>query len=430
MPKHTAAEELDPRFGGGLGALPLQLRLHGFRQLAEAHLAAGNTFYSRILLSGAAAHVRIQDEHGPRDMLMFGSNNYLGLATDPAVAQAASSYLQDWGLGVAGPPLLNGTTALHQLLCSRLAVYEGQPEALLFASGYQANLAWVSTLLGENDVLVLDELAHASIADGLKLAGGSRPVAHFRFRHNDVDHLAGILDRLLRQRGLDPGHIFVYVEGVYSMEGDLAPLDRIVPLCEERGVALILDDAHGTGVTGPGGSGTAHHFGVAGRVTATMGTFSKTFTTAGGFLAASGDLVRYLAYNARPYIFSAHLPPTTVATVLACLDQLERRPELVDALHRNVAHLLRGLATIGLATSNRGSAIIPLLLPEKTDLPALMAAVHRRGIFLNAVQYPAVPLDRQRLRISVMATHTQADLDRLLEVLGELRDQFRHGEAA
>ncbi|HEX9968380.1 MAG TPA: aminotransferase class I/II-fold pyridoxal phosphate-dependent enzyme, partial [Solirubrobacterales bacterium] len=285
--------------------------------------------------------------------------------------------------------------------------------AVLFASGYGANVGLVTALADpRQDTVICDEYSHASFVDGLKMAG-MRPVT---FRHNDVEALAAALAAL---SAAGSGDTFVGVEGVYSMDGDLAPLDRIAPLCRRHGALLVLDDAHGTGVLGAGGSGTASHFGVEGQVDLTMGTFSKAFGVAGGFVSASRPLAEYLRFFARSYMFSASLPPVVVAAVLAGLDVLEREPERIARLHENVRYAAAALERIGLPV-RPAAAILTLRAPRALDVRRAAARFHEAGIFLNSVEYPAVPRDEQRLRISLMATHTQGDIDRLVECVEEI----------
>lgn len=353
-----------------------------------------------------------------RTMVMFGSNNYLGLATHPHVIRRATEALQRFGAGVGGPPLLNGYTTLHRELEERLAALKGTEDAMVYSSGYGANVGMVSGLAGKADIILYDAYSHASFCDGIALAGAQS----FLFSHNDLAHLTALLDRAQQRPHND---IFVGVEGVYSMDGDLAPLDRILALCKQYGAHLILDDAHGTGVMGKHGRGTAGHFGIEGQIPVTMGTFSKAFTATGGFVAASKAIVDYLRYFARSYMFSASLPPATAATVLAGLDVLEQEPERLAHLHENVAYAAEHLRAMGLATPSQ-SAILPLRVPRGMDIRKASRAFHERGIFINSIEYPAVPVSQQRFRISMMATHTREDIDRLLTAIDEVWSMFEH----
>lgn len=368
----------------------------------------------RRLATSTDREVLVGDPHTglPRRMLMFGSNNYLGLATHPVVKERVKKVIDFYGVGVGGPPLLNGYTVLHHELEERLAALKQTEDALIFSSGYGANVGLAVGLFGQGDTVIADAYSHASFCDGVKLSGARA----LRFCHNDVGGLAHLLNEV-RQR--QHGEIFVGVEGVYSMDGDLAPLDALVPLCKQQGAIIVLDDAHGTGVMGPGGHGTASHFGLEGKIDITMGTFSKAFAVTGGFVAASKPIIDYLRFFARPYMFSASLPPMVVATVLACLDTIDREPEIVERLRENVRYAATGLQKLRFAAHPQ-AAIIPLRVPAWMNIRRAARRLHELGIFVNSVEYPAVPVSQQRFRLSVMATHTHEDIDRLLSAIASV----------
>ncbi len=254
-------------------------------------------------------------------------------------------------------------------------------------------------------------------ADGIKLSGAQSCM----FAHNDVSNLKTILDQASRRAHND---LFVGVEGVYSMDGDIAPLDRILSLCRAYGARLIVDDAHGTGVMGPHGRGTAEEFGLEGEVDITMGTFSKAFAVSGGFVAAAKPIIDYLRYFARSYMFSASLPPVVIATVLAGLDVMEQEPERLTQLRQNIATATAALRRIGFSSPSQ-SAIIPLRVPVEMDIRRAAKLFHERGIFLNSIEYPAVPVSQQRFRISIMATHTNEDIARLVSAVEEVWALFK-----
>lgn len=391
------------RHGQRLGFHERTAFFHAY--MAAARHAHTDGLHLRVVLSPMDREVIVRDYDGvERPMLMFGSNNYLGLANHPYVKGRVRAALDAFGAGVGGPPLLNGYSALHCELEARLAAWEGQEDALLYGSGYGANVGLITALPTRHDAVVYDAHSHASFYDGLAMGR----VPGVAFPHNDVaaleKHLAAFDGR--------PGDRFVGVEGVYSMNGDLAPLDAVVAACKRHGATLLLDDAHGTGVTG-GGRGTAHHFGVAGDVDVVLGTFSKAFGVAGGFVAASRAVVEYLRLFSRPYVFSASPPPTTIAAVLAGLDLLEREPDLHGRLAANAEHLAGGLRRLGF-DAHAGSAVFPLPVPLAMNVRAAAHHFHRMGIFVNHIEYPAVRPGEQRFRLSVSAAHTRADLDRLL----------------
>lgn len=395
-------------------SLNLRDRTTLFGSLLDSVAQGGDSLYGREIQTAADRVVTVADKAAGRavPMVMFGSNNYLGLANHPYVKTQVQRAVASYGVGVGGPPLLNGYTTLHRRLEERLAALKHAEDAMLFSTGYGANVGLVSGLVNPSDYVVYDEYSHASFCDGVKLAG----VKAFRFRHNDVARLERMLERFAPGGSRD---IFVGVEGVYSMDGDAAPLDQIVPLCHRHGALVLLDDAHGTGVMGATGTGTAEHFGVTGLVDVTMGTFSKAFGVVGGFVCASRPIIAYLRYFARSYMFSASLPPIVVAAVLAGLDVMEREPALRVALRANVARATRGLRKLGFEV-NPAAAIIVLRVPEDMDIRRAAVRFHEAGIFVNSIEYPAVPLHEQRFRISMMATHTAADIDRLLEAVEEV----------
>jgi glycine C-acetyltransferase len=376
----------------------------------------------RCIQSASDTEVDVLDPvtGSPRRMLMFGSNNYLGFANDPYVREVAIRALNRFGTGIGGPPLLNGTTTLHRDLELRLAALKGTEDALIFSSGYGANVGIITALAGKRDMVVYDAYSHASFCDGITMSG----VESYRFPHNDTDRLVHLLDIHPPDSTRD---LFVGVEGVYSMDGDLAPLDVVVPLCRKKGAILIVDDAHGTGTTGRTGRGTAEHFGVEGDIDVTMGTFSKTFAVSGGFVASSRAVVDYLRYFARPHMFSAALPPVVIASVHAGLDLLEREPERLTSLRQNVRRAVSGLKELGIDVATQ-SAIIPLRVPVTMDMRRAALRLHELGIFVNAVEFPAVPVAQQRFRVSLMATHTPEQIERLVEGVGRVWNEWRCGE--
>ncbi len=382
----------------------------GFLQDVHEH---GQYLYMRCITSTADREVCIADPvtGKPKKMLMFGSNNYLGLANHPMVKARVQEAIRSHGIGIGGPPLLNGYTSLHRALERRLAELKGTEDAMVFSTGYGANVGLVSGLMNQTDVVLYDAYSHASFCDGIRMSG----VKAFRFPHNDLT----MLETLLRHKNSPDHDTYVAVEGVYSMDGDIAPLDRIVDLCEAYGAILIVDDAHGTGVMGANGRGTAEHFGVEGRVPLTMGTFSKTFAVTGAFVAGPKPIISYLRFFARSYMFSASLPPMVLAAVLGGLDVLEAEPERLLKLRENVAHAAAGLNSIGIPV-RPDAAIIPLIVPQSMSIRRAGRRFHERGIFVNSVEYPAVPVSQQRFRISMMATHTHEDIDALLSVVEEV----------
>ncbi|HEX8384874.1 MAG TPA: aminotransferase class I/II-fold pyridoxal phosphate-dependent enzyme [Rubricoccaceae bacterium] len=363
--------------------------------------------HQREILSPPGREVVVRDHSGHvQPMLMFGANNYLGLATHPLVRERVHRAVDEDGAGVGGPPLLNGYTRLHRELEERLAAYEHQEEALIYGSGYAAGLGVMSALPSRRDLVHYDAHSHACFLDGLRLGG----ITARTFAHNDV----AALDAALSVKPAGTRDVLVAVEGVYSMDGDAAPLDLIVPVCKRHGALIVLDDAHGTGVAGPGGAGSAVRDGVASEIDVVVGTFSKAFSVSGGFVACSRDVATYLRFFSRSYVFSASLPPPTVAAVLAGLDVLESEPERHAALMRNAAFLAQGVRALGHRVPSDTSAIVALHVPLGMDIRSAAHAFHRQGLFVNHIEYPAVSTADQRFRLSLSADHTLDDIRRLL----------------
>jgi len=367
--------------------------------------------------TGARMPVRDRKTGQVREVLMLGSNNYLGLANEPYVIEKTIDAVRRFGVGCGGPPLLNGYTTLHRELEERLAEFKHCEAAMLFSAGFMANLGWACGLLGPSDVMVYDSQSHASLYDAIQL--GRFEAVHFD--HNDVDHLRRRLMQVRWKHAFT--NVIVCVEGVYSMDGDIAPLPEIRRICDQYAALLAIDDAHGTGVLGERGGGTPEHFGMAGQIDIVMGTFSKIFAVTGGFVAGKRDVINYMRLLSRPYMFSASLPPPVVGSVLAGLDFLRDHPERVKQLHDNVAYLVKGLRAAGFDVDVQ-SAIIPIPVPAPIDLHRVIGRLFEEGIFVNGVEYPAVPRDRHRIRMSVMATLTRADLEYAIDTIAKVGREF------
>ena len=345
-----------------------------------------------------------------RKILMIGSNNYLGLTTDPRVRQAAIDAVKRYGTSCTGSRFLNGTLALHQEAEARLAAFVGMEAALVFSTGYQVNLGTISAMVGRGDVVVLDKDDHASIVDGALMALGDIR----RFSHNDMDHLDRVLDKIDDDTG-----VLVVVDGVYSMGGDVAPLPDIIPIVKRHGARLMVDDAHSIGVMG-GGRGTCAHFGVTEDVDLIMGTFSKSFASLGGFIAGKAKVMDYIQHHARSFVFSASMPASNVATVLAALDIMENEPEHVERLWEVTERMRSGLTEMGFRMGPSTTPIIPIIIGDREKTFLAWKGCFDAGLYTNAVIAPAVPPDMGLLRTSYMATHTDEQIDRALNILGEV----------
>jgi 8-amino-7-oxononanoate synthase len=346
-----------------------------------------------------------------KERIMMGSNNYLGLTHHPEVLAAAKHALERYGSGCTGSRLLNGTLDLHEQLERELAQFFGKESCLVFSTGYQANLGLISGLVGRGDVVFLDKLDHASIVDGAKLSYGET----VRFNHGDL----AALERKAQQVPAGTG-VMIIVDGVYSMEGDIADVPNLLKIAQKYGAALALDDAHAVGVLGPKGDGTAAHFGVADEVDIIVGTFSKSLASIGGFAAGSESVIHFLKHNSRPLIFTAALPPANTAGVLAALAILQREPERRECLWNNTRRLQHGLRSLGFEIGPTRTPIVPVLIGplEKTFL--FWRQLFEAGVFTNPVVPPAVPPSQCRLRTSLMATHTAQQIDHALEVFARL----------
>lgn len=349
-----------------------------------------------------------------RAIIMVGSNNYLGLTTHPRVREAAKKAIDEFGTSCTGSRFLNGTLRLHQELEARLAAFVGKEAALVFSTGMQANLGAISALIGPKDCVIIDKESHASIVDGCRLGLGTIK----RFRHNDMKHLKHLLSQAPEEAGR-----LVIVDGVYSMGGDIAPLDKIAPICRRYGARLYVDDAHSLGVLG-GGRGTAVHFGLTDEVDLIMGTFSKSFASIGGFVAGSADVINYIQHAARSFIFSASLPASNAMTVMTALDIMETEPEHVNRLWANGRKMLVGLKEVGFNTGATETPIIPIIIGE--DNPTLLTwkLLFERGVYTNPVLSPAVLTGHSMLRTSYMATHTEEQLDRALDIFASTGRQL------
>lgn len=345
-----------------------------------------------------------------RRVIMCGSNNYLGLTTHPKVRQAAIDAVNRYGTSVTGSRFANGTLELHEQLERELAAWVGKEGALTFTTGMQTNLGTISSLVGRGDAVILDKDDHASIVDGARLGWGSLK----RFRHNDMADLERVLAALPEKAGR-----LVVVDGLYSMGGDLAPLPDLVPICKRYGARLMVDDAHSMGVFG-GGKGTAAHFGMTDQVDLIMSTFSKSFASSGGFVAGDEVVIHYMKHHARALIFSASSSPSNTAAALAALHVMQEEPERIERVNQIGERMRRELKGLGFDTGPSVSSIIPIHIGD--DMRTLVAwkLLFEGGVFVNPVVSPAVPEGHQLLRTSYMATHTDEQLDKALEIFEQV----------
>lgn len=341
-----------------------------------------------------------------RKVLMFGSNSYLGLTTHPKIKEAARKAIEKYGTGCAGSRFLNGTLDIHIELEKKLAEFVGKDAALVFSTGFQVNLGVIPTVTHRNDFILIDELDHASIIEATRLSFAKV----LKFRHNNMKSLEQMLKRC------DPGRIkLIVVDGIFSMDGDIADLPGIVELSEHYGGTVMVDDAHAIGVIGANGSGTASHFGLTDKVDLIMGTFSKSFASLGGFIAGDKETMNYIKHHSRTLIFSASMTPASAATVLAALEIMKNEPERMKHLWEMTHYAIGNFKRLGFDIGSTETPIIPLFIRDNLKTLMLTRMLLDEGIFVNPVVSPAVNKDSTLIRFSLMATHTREQIDTALE---------------
>jgi 8-amino-7-oxononanoate synthase len=397
-------------------------RSHDRKEQLEAAKRADLLPYFRLIESEAGPVVEMEG----RETIMLGSNNYLGLTGDPRVKAAARSALERYGTALTGSRFMNGTIPLHVELEREIADWMGTEDALVFTTGYQANLGTIGTILEPGDTVICDSGDHASILDGCRLSGAKlRP-----FRHNQMDKL----ERMLERAGADGGGVLVVVDGVFSMEGDLCPLPDVVELSGRHGARLMVDEAHAVGVLGERGAGACELFGVEDRVDLRMGTFSKSLASCGGFIAGPAEVIEYLKIASRAFMFTAAAVPAAVGAALEAVRicRAEGGP-LFAKLLDNAAYLRRGFAELGLRVVESGALpdgseaitpVVPVVVGEDWQAVVLWKALFDGGVYTNVALHPAVPPGGALLRTSLMATHERAHLDRALEIFGRVIADF------
>ncbi|WP_018613303.1 serine palmitoyltransferase [Segetibacter koreensis] len=385
----------------------MQKKLH--KKIEQFHDAAlvkeqGIYPYFRVIECGQDTEVILDGKR----VLMFGSNSYMGLTNHPKIIEAAKKATDKYGTGCAGSRFLNGTLDIHIELEKKLASYVNKESALLFSTGFQVNLGVLSCVTGRNDYLILDEYDHASIIDGTRLSF-SRVI---KYRHNDMDDLEQKLSNLP-----ESAIKLIVVDGIFSMEGDIAKLPEIVNIADKFGANIMVDDAHSLGVIGEAGAGTASHFGLTDKVDLIGGTFSKSLASLGGFVAGDEVIIDYLKHKARSLIFSASMTPASAASVIAALDIIQTEPERIEQLWANTRYAKQLLHEEGFEMGPTESPIIPVYVRDNHKTFLLTKMLQENGIFVNPVVSPAVPSDASLIRFSLMATHTFAQIEEAVEKL-------------
>ena len=347
-----------------------------------------------------------------REVINLASNNYLGLADHPKLIEASVEATKKYGAGSGAVRTISGTMSLHMELERRIAAFKNTEACVVFQSGFTANAGTVSAVLGQEDHIISDALNHASIIDGCRL---SRAKIHV-FPHKDTTAAAKILDELSTK----PGRKLLITDGVFSMDGDIAPLPELVAVAENHGAIMMIDDAHSSGVLGANGRGTVDHFGLKGHVEIQVGTLSKAVGVLGGYVCGSKDLIEYLYHRARPFLFSTSHPPGVAAACLAAFDVMEKEPERIEKLWDNTLYYKATLKSVGFDTGESETPITPIMVGEAKTAHAFSAQLFENGLFATGIGYPTVPEGRARVRTIVTATHTREMLDRAVEILSRV----------
>jgi 8-amino-7-oxononanoate synthase len=373
--------------------------------------AAGLYPYFRTISSAQDTEVTMNG----RQVLMLGSNSYLGLTNHPKIKEAAKAAVDKYGSGCAGSRFLNGTLDLHLELEAEIAQLVGKEAALLYSTGFQVNLGVVSTMVGKDEFILADKSNHASLVEGCRLSLGQ----FLRFAHNDMQALETRLERLDPDAGK-----FIVVDGVFSMEGDITKLPELCRLARKYNAAVMVDDAHGVGVLGRMGAGTADHFGLADDVHFIMSTFSKSLASLGGFIASDAATIDYLKHHSRPLVFSASMSPANAASALAALRIMKSEPERINHLWHNTRRMKEGLLSLGFDLGASETPILPVYVRDLVKTCLFCKRLEEEGVFVNPVLSPGVPPGHELIRISLMATHTDSQIDRAIEKLGQVARQL------
>jgi glycine C-acetyltransferase len=376
----------------------------------ELHALREKGLYQRLRVLGGEQ--RPVTEFDGRRVINLASNNYLGLTTHPKLREAARQALEKYGAGSGAVRTIAGTMSIHMALEEKIAAFKKVEACVVFQSGFAANAGTVAAILGKDDIIISDELNHASIIDGCRLSRAAIRV----FSHKDVAAAGQILAEIASL----PGRKLLVTDGVFSMDGDIAPLAALVEVAEKYGAIMMVDDAHASGVLGSQGRGTIDHYGVHGRVDIQVGTLSKAIGVLGGYVCGSRDLIDYLYHRARPFLFSTSHPPSVAASCLAAFEVLEQEPERIEQLWANTRFFKQGLAALGFNTGLSETPITPIMVGEAALAHQFSRELFEAGVFATGIGFPTVPQGKARIRIIVTATHTQGELEQALEILGKV----------
>ncbi len=416
LPRPTGAHELNHRAVRSKArshshAIALFDKVRSFSTAAQIR-ASGLYPYFRTISSAQDTEVMIEG----KKVLMLGSNSYLGLTNHPKIKEAATAAVAKYGTGCAGSRFLNGTLDIHLELETALAKLVNKEAVLLYSTGFQVNLGVISALVGKGEYVVGDKSNHASIVEGCLLAQGK----FFRFPHKDMVALESRLQQLEPQAGK-----LVVVDGVFSMEGDIIQLPQLCRIAKKYGAAVMVDDAHGIGVLGKQGAGTSSHFGLTDQVELIMGTFSKSLASLGGFIGSDAETIDFLKHHSRPLIFSASMSPANVAAVLAALEIMHGEPERIAQLWKNTQRMKQGLTGLGFKLGDSETPILPVYCHNMTLAFQVCKRLQENGVFVNPVVYPAVAPGQELIRVSLMATHTDKQIDFALDRLGTIGKELK-----
>jgi glycine C-acetyltransferase len=352
-----------------------------------------------------------------REVINLSSNNYLGLTTHPKLRKYALEAIEKWGVGSGAVRTIAGTMSIHMALEEKIAQFKHVEASVVFQSGFTANAGTVQAILGRDDVIVSDELNHASIIDGCRLSRAEIKI----FPHKDIE----ACEKVLKEIADHKGHKLLITDGVFSMEGDIAPLPQLVELAEKYGCIMMIDDAHASGVLGRNGRGTVDHFGLHGRVDIQVGTLSKAIGALGGYVCATRDTIEFLYHRARPFLFSTSHPPSVAATCLAAFEVLEEEPQLVEKLWANTKSFKAGLQKLGFNTGVSETPITPVIVGDAALAHEFSRQLFQEGVFAQGIGFPTVPHGKARIRTIVTATHTEEELQRALEILERVAEKLK-----